>query len=114
MSEEYISRKSARDILSALAIRHFELSDLYKIYIKALEDADAEILKVPSADVEPVRHGHWIKKSKIQLQGFVVMRMGHLVETDEVFECSECGISYEQEENYCPWCGARMDGEESV
>ena len=52
MTEEYISRKAARDVLSALAIRHFELTDLYKIYIKALEDADAEILKIPAADVE--------------------------------------------------------------
>ena len=52
MAEEYISRKAARDVLSALAIRHFELTDLFKIYIKALEDADAEILKIPAADVE--------------------------------------------------------------
>lgn len=51
MAEEYISRKAARDVLSALAIRHFELTDLFKIYIKALEDADAEILKIPAADV---------------------------------------------------------------
>lgn len=99
MTEEYISRKAARDILSALAIRHFELSELFKIYIKALEDVDAEILKLPAADVAPVKHGHWIKISKIP---------------DELFECSECGVSYEQKENYCPWCGARMDGDESV
>lgn len=54
MTEEYITRKAARDVLSALAIRHFELSDLFKIYIKALEDADADILKIPAADVAPV------------------------------------------------------------
>ena len=54
MAEEYISRKAARDVLSALAIRHFELSDLFKIYIKALEDADAEILKIPAVDVASV------------------------------------------------------------
>lgn len=52
MAEEYISRKAVRDRISALAIRHFELTDLYKIYIKALEDVDAEILKIPAADVE--------------------------------------------------------------
>lgn len=54
-----------------------------------------ELEKLPTEDVEPVRHGHWIKFGTL-------------------FECSECEISYEQEENYCPWCGARMDGEESV
>ena len=51
MSDDYVSRKAARDILSELAIRHFELSDLFGIYIKALEDVDAEILKIPAADV---------------------------------------------------------------
>lgn len=51
------------------------------------------------ADVAPVRHGRWIEN-----------------EYDSIFECSECGYSFENEGykhffNYCPSCGARMDGE---
>lgn len=106
MSEEYISRKSARDVLSALAIRHFELSDLFKIYIKALEDADADILKIPAADVASVKHGRWQ----------ITDLYPHNV------YCSECHTKCAQTHwavwedgslprNYCPNCGARMDGE---
>lgn len=98
MAEEYISRKAARDVLSALAIRHFELTDLYKIYIKALEDVDAEVMKIPSADVEPVRHGRW---------------MPHNVK-DGWYYCSECVALPRDRTKYCPNCGARMDGYENV
>lgn len=105
MSEEYITRKAARDVLSALAIRHFELSDLFKIYIKALEDADAEILKIPAADVEPVRRGKFTR---------------HVLKNANVpwgVDCSACGAWFvigedtAEKYNYCPNCGARMDGE---
>lgn len=92
MSEEYISRKAARDILSALAIRHFELSDLFKIYIKALEDADAELLKIPSVDVAPMRHGRWKDRKSWD---YIV--------------CSVCSFETHERTPYCPNCGARMD-----
>ena len=55
---------------------------------------------IPAADVEPVRHGKWVKKVGI-------------------LWCSECDntatIDSEREyveTNYCPHCGAKMDGEE--
>ena len=55
----------------------------------------------------PVRHGEWIKDCKVAFH----------------WECSECGafISWNKEEyllrsedepNYCPNCGAKMDGGE--
>lgn len=51
--------------------------------------------EVTNADVAPVKHGHWIQTN--------------------VFECSECEYSFEPEGylpffNYCPCCGAKMDG----
>lgn len=62
----------------------------------------ANINKIPSEDVEPVRHGHWIEKA------FRIM-------------CSDCGAEFKDEilymigndeqMSYCPNCGARMDGE---
>lgn len=72
-----------------------------------LYDADAITMKgckiinqFPAADVAPVRHGRW----------------AHL--GGDEWCCTECGYviftegSWEQpDENYCPACGARMDGE---
>lgn len=51
-----------------------------------------------SADVAPVRHGHWIKISPAG-----------------IYECSECGKNVMTSDieayEYCHGCGARMDGE---
>lgn len=55
-----------------------------------------DIKAVPSADVEPVRHGHWEGKT---------------------YKCSLCSkwiapLQGDADMNYCPNCGAKMDGEE--
>lgn len=60
---------------------------------ESIEDA-------PAADVSPVRHGRWVQ-CKYMLK---------------TAECSECGLFYtrftvhERYPNYCPKCGAKMDG----
>ena len=57
-----------------------------------------EIEKLPSADVAPVRHGHWLKISPAG-----------------IYECSECGKNVMTSDieayEYCHGCGARMDEE---
>ena len=59
---------------------------------------------VPSADVQPVRHGKWIPKFNGQFKGGAYW-----------FDCSVCGRIVPDVRNggwnYCPNCGARMDGE---
>ena len=48
----------------------------------------------PTADVEPVRHGHWVKSD-----------FG-----DGIFECSNCHkTGWGKKFQYCPACGAKMD-----
>lgn len=52
--------------------------------------------------VDPIRHGEWIGT---ELDGYFVSR---------VLKCSVCGCLVEDDEptwNYCPNCGAKMDGE---
>ena len=61
-----------------------------------------EIKAIPAADVAPVRRGRWEKQSGL-------------------YSCSECGMTcpYDVQAdvieywacNYCPNCGAKMDGE---
>ena len=73
-----------------------------------LLSAKAFIETAETADVQEVRHGHWIEKN---LDGFRKVECS----------CSMCGWSgVENYDSYvdihdfefCPYCGAKMDGEE--
>ena len=56
---------------------------------------EAAILKIPVADVAPVRYGKWLHRK------------------NGVAYCSECEVdTVEDETNYCPNCGCRMDLED--
>ena len=56
------------------------------------EKFEAAILKIQAADVAPVRHGRWLHRK------------------NGVAYCSECEVdTVEDETNYCPNCGAKMD-----
>jgi rubrerythrin len=55
------------------------------------------ILEAPAADVEPVRHGEWIPTGEETMFSREV-------------KCNQCGIKLLGEPNYCPNCGAKMDG----
>ena len=65
-----------------------------------LTDCELELFlhNLPSADVQPIRHGEWVKKWHT---GF------HM----ELSCCSVCGHYAAVLWDYCPSCGARMDGE---
>ena len=68
-----------------------DIFDTYNDYSMVFDTID----NFPTADVAPVRHGHWIECN----YGLT-------------FECSEC--KYPTEYNltdYCPNCGAKMDGD---
>lgn len=57
---------------------------------------DRVLFEFPAADVEEVRHGRWIEAS---------------AEDPCEYRCSECGWLTDDEWNYCPYCGALMNGE---
>lgn len=48
---------------------------------------------IPAADVAPVVHGRWVYNPG-----------------DNIPYCSECMMPQDSECNYCPNCGAKMDG----
>ena len=87
---EYIEREK---VLSKAAPVEGCFSDMISAY---------DVVMLPAADVAPVRHGQWEKKSGL-------------------YSCSECGKTcpYDVQAdvieywacNYCPNCGAKMDGE---
>jgi hypothetical protein len=68
----------------------------------SLMDVWKALNKTPTADVEEVRHGVWIEQ---------IYDYGEYLIT-EGFACSVCGLELmDNDYNYCPNCGARMDGE---
>ena len=70
----------------------------YPLYCLAINDCMNVLDEMPAADVAPVRHGRWINENFYT-------------------HCSDCGkmaiydkYGQEVESDYCPHCGAKMDG----
>jgi hypothetical protein len=64
--------------------------------VEVVFDGKQELEKI---DAEPVRHGHWIFNPKDAIEMMFT-----------VPKCSECGAESPNGGNYCPNCGAKMDG----
>ena len=73
----------------------------------------SDIENAPTVDAAPIRHGRWVQKKEWHLGRWVAW-----------FECSECGEHDDNSDmyemmpfcnlsNYCPGCGAKMDGGDS-
>ena len=57
---------------------------------------------IKPADVAPVVHGYWIRHDDADIvEGYYVPE----------YECSKCGTWKKDDSDFCPDCGARMDGE---
>ena len=62
-------------------------------YVLCLDTVLMKLDDAPTADVEPVKHGHWVKSN-----------------SDYEWECSFCGYGYtDYKITYCYDCGAKMD-----
>lgn len=93
---EYIDRERlkqaiAEDALIALSDWDSSLMDLIML----------EVEELSAADVAPVVHGRWIERQAPHAMGGVSAK------------CSACGKSVQylgNPLNYCPNCGAKMDG----
>ena len=92
---EYIKREYAVD---AVADVYYNTPDI-NLSCEKFEEA---ILKIQAADVVPVVHGRWISKNP---HGY-----------EWTFVCSNCdyvdGYPFNDRHNYCPNCGAKMDGDD--
>ena len=87
---EYIERETIK-----AAMIHYGFKSPDMTVTEFVED------ELPAADVAPVRHGQWIEKEKYN---FGIM-----------YDCSLCEdriLDNGHHWNYCPNCGARMDGTE--
>lgn len=104
--KEFITKLAART-----AIENYACLDCVHSNGKKCEDCEYQdcinfINEVKATDVQPIKHGRW------DFQGY------------QLFKCTNCTKIYTQEQledigenwafpNFCPNCGARMDGEQN-
>ena len=102
---EYIEREALETALNHRLNFLMAENGEYDHYTSGFDEAVTRVEDFPSADVAPVRHGRWEYSTD------------EWFETD-VYTCSKCRESYVLVEgtpkenlwNYCPNCGAKMDG----
>ena len=86
MDSDLISRAEAIEIVRSLQVtlggKEILHPEAKKSVLNALDD-------IPAVDAEPVRHGRW----------------------EHGMRCTQCGQIDLSKPNYCPNCGAKMEGE---
>jgi len=71
-----------------------EIDEIGGEYEPYLGCSKRQIDDIETADVQPVKHGHWVNCKAGFYHSFG--------------ECSECGHFTTMKHNYCPNCGAKM------
>lgn len=108
--DEYISKQNVLDYLNGYLHSLGEGGADSLLFDRgqrrALINSIQDILAIKAKEVQPVKHGKW------DFQGY------------QLFKCTNCTKIYTQEQlenmgenwtfpNFCPNCGARMDGEQN-
>lgn len=100
---EYIERDVALSMHEPSKLnRHYQTDNLDDAYGQGWDDALCCLEQLPAADVAPVVHGRW-------------EYIPQTLNTLSKLRCSFCGWwsldpSIDGAYNYCPNCGAKMDG----
>lgn len=105
---EYIEKHKAVNLLTSLE-NEFQQFKPFKGFEHAMYrklcETEIAIGKLPAADVVPVVHGRWDDSGRYTFpSGAAAVR------------CTNCGCALTESEyhlnnwNYCPVCGAKMDG----
>lgn len=95
---------------SEMSIEHAGESKHYMLALQTMAgvlqaDCREKIDAIPAADVAPVRHGRWnVSRTDYGWNG---------AEYPTHCKCSLCGreIPYQDQDRYCPNCGAKMQGD---
>lgn len=101
---EYIDKNATVGILEAMS----RSADCECIK-KRLEKAAKRVSAIPAADVAPVVHGVWEKEPSSYWRW---TSSGAVAVTRTTYRCGLCGRGTAVKSNYCPNCGANMDGAE--
>ena len=104
---EYIEREALEVALNYRLNFLMAENGEYDHYTSGFDEAVTRVENFPAADVVPARHGRW------------TTTYGEVFPGSSQFLCyshkhEECGFRYvdmdDNEYDYCPKCGAKMDG----
>jgi hypothetical protein len=98
--QEWMVRVMSDYIKREDALEQFDYYDLGEYLTTQIRDM---LMDIPSADVAPIRHGHWIYD-----QCDIVCSECGTAFSDEVCYMMRSDVSY-HEPRHCLWCGARME-----
>lgn len=74
--------------------------------IKAKDGLSSVLDDIQNADVQPIRRGRWIDIHEYcKMNGYIPSGVA------VYYWCSECMNEQEKISDFCPCCGARMDGD---
>ena len=108
---EYIKREAAiayiREQSEECQKAFEELGGESGIYADAYNDLAEDFYSIPAADVAPVVHGRWEKEPSSYWRW---TSSGAVAVTRTTYRCGLCGRGTAVKSNYCPKCGAKMDG----
>lgn len=92
----YISKESVLNLIEYNdKVCHYADERYENVVYATTQTICKVVAEMPTADIQPVKRGKW--------EG---------VDYDTFFKCSECGHMTDwQRYKYCPYCGARMDGD---
>lgn len=105
---EYISREAAVEKITFLCELREIVCNPDDEFLRGLKNALNAVKSnevIPSADVQPVKHGRWIdiyeycKALDLRPTGL-----------EEYYWCSECDKAEKKTSDFCPNCGADMMG----
>lgn len=74
---------------------------------RMLDCLKADVIRISAADVAPVVHGLWEKEPSAFWRW---TPSGAVAVARTTYRCGLCGRGTAVKSNYCPNCGARMDG----
>ena len=101
---EYVSKEELKEFFEGIEITVAGRIRA-EVIIEVLQAIYNGVMKLPTTDAEPVRHGKWIYGNDFHWYTASCNRCGYQRRTD-------IKADRWNQWNYCPNCGARMDAED--
>ncbi|MDE7281583.1 MAG: zinc ribbon domain-containing protein [Ruminiclostridium sp.] len=112
MAKKYIGMRQALNIIERVQKKEKKHYGITAAFF-TLNEAKYHIKKLPTANVQEVKHGRWIAELRGLYHGINLLDDKNFKGLP-MYSCSECKEKVIYKGNYCPNCGAKMDVGEDI